>query len=75
VDDPATASPASPPPPPPSLVVVPSAHLQIEVLRRPVESAQYTSIAFTTRLIQAGVDASVGSVGDAYDCEQNLSAA
>jgi putative transposase len=29
--------------------------------------SQYTSIAFTTRLIQAGVDASVGSVGDAYD--------
>jgi len=37
------------------------------VLRPPVESGQYTSIAFTTRLIQAGVDASVGSVGDAYD--------
>ena len=36
-------------------------------MRRPVESGQYTSIAFTTRLIQAGVDASVGSVGDAYD--------
>ena len=29
--------------------------------------SQYTSIAFTTRLIEAGVDASVGSVGDAYD--------
>ena len=29
--------------------------------------AQYTSIAFTTRLIDAGVDASVGSVADAYD--------
>jgi putative transposase len=29
--------------------------------------AQYTSIAFTDRLIVAGVDASVGSVGDAYD--------
>jgi putative transposase len=39
----------------------------IEVLRRPVDSAQYTSIAFTTRLIDAGVDPSVGSVGDAYD--------
>jgi len=34
---------------------------------RPVELAQYTSIAFTLRLIEAGVDASVGSVGDAYD--------
>jgi putative transposase len=29
--------------------------------------SQYTSIAFTERLIAAGVDASVGSVGDAYD--------
>jgi putative transposase len=29
--------------------------------------SQYTSFAFTSRLIQAGVDASVGSVGDAYD--------
>ena len=29
--------------------------------------SQYTSFAYTTRLIQAGVDDSVGSVGDAYD--------
>ena len=29
--------------------------------------SQYTSIAFTQRLIDAGVDPSVGSVGDAYD--------
>jgi putative transposase len=29
--------------------------------------SQYTSIAFTQRLLEAGVDASVGSVGDAYD--------
>jgi putative transposase len=29
--------------------------------------SQYLSFAFTQRLIQAGVDASVGSVGDAYD--------
>jgi putative transposase len=29
--------------------------------------SQYTSIAFTQRLIADGVDASVGSVGDAYD--------
>lgn len=36
------------------------------VLRRPVESAQYTSIAFTERLAASGVDASVGSVGEAY---------
>ena len=29
--------------------------------------SQYTSFAFTSSLIEAGVDASVGSVGDAYD--------
>ena len=29
--------------------------------------SQYTSIAFTERLADAGVDSSVGSVGDAYD--------
>jgi putative transposase len=37
------------------------------VLHRPVESSQYTSFAFTQRLIDEGVDPSVGSVGDAYD--------
>ena len=37
--------------------------------------SQYTSFAFTSRLIEAGVDPSVGSVGDAYDCEHNLGAA
>ena len=37
------------------------------VLQRPLEPGQHTSIAFTQRLIDAGVDASVGSVGDAYD--------
>jgi putative transposase len=29
--------------------------------------SQYTSFAFTSRLLEAGVDPSVGSVGDAYD--------
>jgi putative transposase len=29
--------------------------------------SQYTSIAFTDRLVAAGIDPSVGSVGDAYD--------
>jgi putative transposase len=29
--------------------------------------SQYTSFAFTTRLVDSGVDPSVGSVGDAYD--------
>ena len=37
------------------------------VLRRPVESAQYTSIDYTQTLDDHRVLASVGSVGDAYD--------
>jgi hypothetical protein len=39
----------------------------IEVLRPPVEPGQYTSVAFTQRLIDEGVDPSVGSFGDALD--------
>ncbi|ODA69339.1 IS3 family transposase [Streptomyces sp. AVP053U2] len=30
---------------------------------------QYTSIKLTTRLVRAGVQASMGSVGDSYDCQ------
>jgi hypothetical protein len=37
------------------------------VLRRSVESAQYTSIEFGHRCREAGVRPSMGSVGDAYD--------
>ena len=37
------------------------------MLHRPVEPAQYTSIAFTERLAASGVSSSVGTVGDAYD--------
>jgi len=37
------------------------------VLRRPVESAQYVSIKYTERLAEAGIEPSVGSVGDSYD--------
>ncbi|MEU4443875.1 integrase core domain-containing protein, partial [Actinosynnema sp. NPDC023926] len=29
--------------------------------------SQYTSLAFTDHLLAAGIDASIGSVGDAYD--------
>jgi transposase InsO family protein len=36
-------------------------------LRRPIESAQYVSIKYTERLEDAGVEPSVGSVGDSYD--------
>jgi transposase InsO family protein len=39
----------------------------VKVLRRPLESAQYVSIKYTERLADAGVEPSVGSVGDSYD--------
>ena len=37
------------------------------MLRRPRESAQYVSICYTERLLEAGIEPSVGSVGDSYD--------
>ena len=37
------------------------------MLRRPFESAQYTSLAFGQRCREAGVRPSMGSVGDAYE--------
>jgi len=37
------------------------------VLRRPLESAQYVSIKYTERLAEAGIEPSIGSVGDSYD--------
>ena len=37
------------------------------VLRRPIESGQYTSIAFGERCKKMGVRPSMGTVGDAYD--------
>ncbi|GAB2900142.1 hypothetical protein GCM10027074_78070 [Streptomyces deserti] len=45
------------------------------VLRRPVESGQYTSFALAEHLDWAGIAASIGSVGDAYDCEDGVTAA
>jgi putative transposase len=51
----------------PILLAVPYIHLQIEVLRRPVEFAQYTSVHFTETLLLAGLRPSVGTVGDALD--------
>lgn len=38
-----------------------------EVLRRSVEFAQYTSIAFGARCREMGVRPSMGSVGDCFD--------
>jgi transposase InsO family protein len=37
------------------------------VLRRPLESTQYVAIRYTERLLEAGIEPSVGSVGDSYD--------
>jgi transposase InsO family protein len=37
------------------------------VLRRSLEFTQYVSIRYTERLAQAGIEPSVGSVGDSYD--------
>jgi hypothetical protein len=37
-----------------------SNHLHVEVLRRPLESAQYTAISFTDALIEAGIAPSIG---------------
>ena len=38
-----------------------------KALRRSLESAQYVSIRYTERLVEAGIEPSVGSVGDSYD--------
>src|SRR5690625_3206704 len=37
------------------------------MLQRPIESAQYVSIRYTERLAEAGIEPSVGRVGDSYD--------
>ena len=47
----------------------PTTHLLIEVLRRPVDSAQYTGIRYANTLADVDAVASVGSRGDSYDCE------
>ena len=36
-------------------------------MRRPLETGQYLSFRYTDRLADAGIDPSVGSVGDSYD--------
>lgn len=37
------------------------------MLLPPIEPNQYTSIAFTDKLIEEGIDASIGSTGSSYD--------
>ena len=46
---------------------MPIATSYFRVLRRLLESAQYVSIKYTERLAEAGIEPSVGSVGDSYD--------
>ncbi|WP_345703397.1 integrase core domain-containing protein, partial [Pseudonocardia eucalypti] len=46
---------------------LPIATSKIEVLRRPVEFAQYTSIRYGQRLVDTGIARSVGAKGDSYD--------
>src|SRR3954471_9872135 len=48
---------------------LPIATLQIEVLRRPRESAQYVSLGFGQKARDAGIAVSMGSKGDCYDCD------
>jgi putative transposase len=67
VDDPATASPDDRHDQLLDASLLPSQPLTAKVLRRPVESAQPTSLAFGRRLQQAGLVASMGTVGDALD--------
>lgn len=40
----------------------------------PDSGSQYLSIRYTERLADAGIDTSVGSVGDSYDCEYGIAA-
>ena len=35
---------------------------------------QYLAIRYTERLVEAGIEPSVGSVGDSYDCECGIAA-
>jgi putative transposase len=44
------------------------------VLRRPVESAQFASWAFTQRAKNSGLMPSMGSVGDCYDTQSRIMA-
>ena len=53
--------------PDPNAAVPPLQLSYLPVLRRPVESAQYTSVAFGKRCGEAGLRPLMGSVGDAYD--------
>ena len=67
MDGPATASPDDRHDQLLDASLLPSQLLTVEVLRRPIESAQYLAIRYTERLAEAGAVTSVGSRGDSYD--------
>jgi hypothetical protein len=52
---------------------LPIATLLDQTLRRPVESAQYTAVLFTKRCVKAGIEVSMGSTGDCFDTQSELS--
>lgn len=66
---PSTTVPAKPSTgrPPPKSLKDSYTHYNNPVLHRPVEPAQYTSIAFSKELREAGITGSIGTVGDALD--------
>jgi hypothetical protein len=53
-------------------LVVPCATSTIEVLQRPLESAQYVSLAFGRRCRAAGIERSMGGRGSAYDTQKMM---
>jgi putative transposase len=53
----------------------PSHTSTLEVLRGPLDSAQYLSIRYSARLAANDIVASVGSKGDSYDCEMVVGSA
>src|SRR4051812_32167487 len=63
----AQATSASPAKPDPNAADPPLQQPSTFLLRGPLESTQYTSLAFGNRCREAGVRPSTGSVGDAYD--------
>ena len=58
---------AYPEEPDPNAADPPSQPPSAKLLRRPIDSTQYVSIKYTERLAEAGIEPSVGTVGDSYD--------
>jgi putative transposase len=67
VADQVNASENAAPDQPVDACLIPSQLLAAELLRRPLEFAQFASWAFTQRAKSSGLLPSMGSVGDCYD--------